>query len=225
MNRQMLEHYIRLTEFLGQVLGPDYEVALHDLTDKNHALIAIANNHISGRQVGAPLTNQALKMLEDQEHEQADYRLNYRGVSAAGRALRSSTLFIKQGGRLVGMLCISFDGSKYLSISESILQLCHPNAFVETNFQLDRARITQRVPDDDGAERIQASLDALAEDAVAKALADAKGRPLAAYDRLALVRSLEADGVFLVKGAVNRVARLLGVSQATLYRDLKAVRR
>lgn len=225
MHRQLLEHYIRLTEFLGQVLGPDYEVALHDLSDKNRSIVAIANNHISGRQVGAPMTNMALKMLMDKAYEQADYRLNYRGVSLAGRTLRSSTLFIKQGGRLVGLLCINFDDSKYHAISESILQLCHPNAFVETNFQLDAARIEHRAPDDEGAERFQASLDALAEEAVAKALADAKGQSLTAHDRLALVRSLEADGIFLVKGAVGRVARLLGVSQATLYRDLTAVRK
>ncbi|NLD33686.1 MAG: hypothetical protein GX653_02130 [Clostridiales bacterium] len=225
MNRQLLEHYVKLTAFLGQVLGPDYEVALHDLTDKSQSLIAIANSHISGRQVGAPLTNMALKMLMDREYEQADYRLNYRGETEDGRTLRSSTLFIKHGGRIVGMLCINFDHSKYLSISESILQLCHPNAFVETNFQLDEARITHRAPDDEGAERIQASLDALAEDAVAKALAEAQGQPLAVHDRLALVRRLEADGIFLVKGAVGRVAGLIGVSQATLYRDLKVVRR
>lgn len=225
MNRQLLEHYIKLTAFLGQVLGPDYEVALHDLTDKSQSLIAIANSHISGRQVGAPLTNMALKMLMDREYEQADYRLNYRGETEDGRTLRSSTLFIKHSGRIVGMLCINFDHSKYLSISESILQLCHPNAFVETNFQLDEARITHRAPDDEGAERIQASLDALAEDAVAKALAAAQGQPLAVHDRLALVRRLEADGIFLVKGAVGRVAGLIGVSQATLYRDLKVVRR
>lgn len=225
MNRQLLEHYVKLTAFLGQVLGPDYEVALHDLTDKSQSLIAIANSHISGRQVGAPLTNMALKMLMDREYEQADYRLNYRGETEDGRTLRSSTLFIKHGGRIVGMLCINFDHSKYLSISESILQLCHPNAFVETNFQLDEARITHRAPDDEGAERIQASLDALAEDAVAKALAAAQGQPLAVHDRLALVRRLEADGIFLVKGAVGRVAGLMGVSQATLYRDLKVVRR
>lgn len=225
MNRQLLEHYVKLTAFLGQVLGPDYEVALHDLTDKSQSLIAIANSHISGRQVGAPLTNMALKMLMDREYEQADYRLNYRGETEDGSTLRSSTLFIKHGGRIVGMLCINFDHSKYLSISESILQLCHPNAFVETNFQLDEARITHRAPDDEGAERIQASLDALAEDAVAKALAAAQGQPLAVHDRLALVRRLEADGIFLVKGAVGRVAGLMGVSQATLYRDLKVVRR
>ena len=31
----ILQHYIKLTEFLGKALGPDYEVALHDLTRKD----------------------------------------------------------------------------------------------------------------------------------------------------------------------------------------------
>ena len=65
MANPLLQHYIKLTEFLGQALGPDYEVALHDMTDKNRSIVAIANNHISGREIGAPLTNVALKILMD----------------------------------------------------------------------------------------------------------------------------------------------------------------
>ena len=45
----LLQQYMKLTEFLGLTLGPDYEVALHDLTNKDRSIIAIANNHISGR--------------------------------------------------------------------------------------------------------------------------------------------------------------------------------
>ena len=55
MANSLLQHYIKLTEFLGHALGPDYEVALHDLTDKNRSIIAIANSHVSGRQVGLSL--------------------------------------------------------------------------------------------------------------------------------------------------------------------------
>lgn len=47
----ILQHYIKLTEFLGKALGPDYEVALHDLTRKDRSIIAIANNYISGREL------------------------------------------------------------------------------------------------------------------------------------------------------------------------------
>lgn len=92
----ILEQYKKLTEFLGLALGPDYEVALHDLTDKNRSVIAIANGHISGREVGAPLTNLALSILRDKSYETSDYRLHYYGVSVNGKDLRSNTLFIKE---------------------------------------------------------------------------------------------------------------------------------
>ena len=93
MVNPLLRHYVKLTEFLGQALGPDYEVALHDLTDKNRSIVAIANNHVSGRNVGAPLTNVALKILMDKSYENQDYVLHYRGISMNGRKLRSSTFF------------------------------------------------------------------------------------------------------------------------------------
>ena len=115
MANPLLQHYIKLTEFLGQALGPDYEVALHDMTDKNRSIVAIANNHISGREIGAPLTNVALKILMDKSYETQDYRLHYCGLSAEGKTLRSSTMFIKHNGKLVGMLCINFDDSRYLA--------------------------------------------------------------------------------------------------------------
>lgn len=85
MANPLLQHYAKLTEFLGQALGPDYEVALHDLTDKNRSIIAIANNHVSGREVGAPLTNVALQILMDKSYETQDYRLHYCGLSARGQ--------------------------------------------------------------------------------------------------------------------------------------------
>ena len=118
MANPLLQHYIKLTEFLGQALGPDYEVALHDMTDKNRSIVAIANNHISGREIGAPLTNVALKILMDKSYETQDYRLHYCGLSAEGKTLRSSTMFIKHNSKLVGMLCINFDDSRYLAASE-----------------------------------------------------------------------------------------------------------
>ncbi|MEG1747831.1 MAG: PAS domain-containing protein, partial [Oscillospiraceae bacterium] len=61
MVNPIVQQYIQLVDFLGYALGPDYEIALHDLTNQNQSIVAIANNHISGRQVGAPMTNVGLK--------------------------------------------------------------------------------------------------------------------------------------------------------------------
>ena len=111
----LLQQYMKLTEFLGLALGPDYEVALHDLTNRDRSIIAIVNNHISGREIGAPLTNMALGILRDRSYETSDYCLQYHGISVNGKDLRSNTFFIKQDGRLIGLLCINFDAIRICS--------------------------------------------------------------------------------------------------------------
>ena len=60
MTADLIRRYSLLVEFLGRILGPDYEIVLHDLSRKQPSVIAIANGQISGRTIGAPLTNVAM---------------------------------------------------------------------------------------------------------------------------------------------------------------------
>ena len=223
MASPLLQHYIKLTEFLGYALGPDYEVALHDLTDKDRSIVAIANNHISGRDVGAPLTNVALRILRDKSYEKQDYILHYLGVSSTGKTLRSSTMFIKKDGKLVGMLCINFDDSRYQAVSDALLRLCHPDQFVDTNFQVD-ADAAQR---SDPAERFPTSIHGVAADAVLREL-ERRGitaSRLNAEERIQIISALDEAGIFLLKGAVKDVADALECSQASIYRYLTLIRK
>lgn len=205
----LLQHYVKLTEFLGQALGPDYEVALHDLTDKNRSIIAIANNHVSGREIGAPLTNVALSILQDKSYESSDYRLHYYGVSINGKDLRSNTMFIKQDGRLIGMLCINFDDSRYRAISNQVMGLCHPDIFVEDV-------VMPAAPEPGAApsparhtpEKFHNSTEAVAVDAINRELErlGVTADRLTSEERLKIIEALEANGIFLLKGAVKDVA-------------------
>ncbi len=222
-----LKQYIGLTEFLGQALGPDYEVALHDLTDKNRSIIAIANNHVSGREIGAPLTNVALKILMDKSYETQNYRLHYAGVSARGKTLRSSTLYIKQGGKLIGMLCINFDDSRYQEVSRDVLRLCHPDNFIRTNFTQDSLYESPAAVTQPSTESFHNSIDAVASDAVNRELSrlGVTAERLTADERMQIIGALEAGGIFLLKGAVKDVADALQCSQASVYRYLSQVKK
>ena len=227
MNPHLLQQFSKLTEFLGRALGPDYEVALHDLTDKDCSIVAIANNHISGREIGAPLTNVALKIIADRSYLTSDYRVHYRGLSADGKMLRSSTFFLKdENGALVGLLCINFDDSRYKAISDSILGLCHPDAFVETNFLFDEHRLmTQRTPED--PETFQHTPRGVAGSEVATVLRDMNvaAERLTQDEKMEVVGVLESRGVFLLKGAVKDVAEALCCSPASVYRYLSKLRK
>ncbi len=44
-------------------------------------------------------------------------------------------------------------------------------------------------------------------------------------ERLSLLSFMEERGVFLVKGALDRVAQRLGISKVRLYADLDALRK
>ncbi|WP_321340380.1 PAS domain-containing protein [Breoghania sp.] len=227
MNAPWMQPYVKMTEFLGLVLGPDYEVALHSLEDPERSIIAIANGHVSGRTIGAPITSVALQAIVNHSHETEDFRLNYTGITGDNRVLRSSTFFIKdEAGALVGLLCINFDDSRYRELSDRILKLRHPDIFVDNNFVYNETiSAVESKPSLKEAENFHSSLPGLTEDVLARSLErlDVAPNRLSRQEKFALVRELEATGFFLVKGAVKQIAERLGCSQTTIYRYLNRI--
>ena len=49
MDKELKRHYTQIVDFLGHILGPDYEVALHELKDDSNEIIAIAGGDLTGR--------------------------------------------------------------------------------------------------------------------------------------------------------------------------------
>lgn len=56
-NQEILKLYIPIVEFIGEICGNNYEIVLHDISQPDSSIVAIKNNHISGREVGGPLTD------------------------------------------------------------------------------------------------------------------------------------------------------------------------
>ena len=222
----LLQQYIKLTEFLGLALGPDYEVALHDLANKDHSIIAIANSHISGRKLGAPLTNMSLSILRDKSYEHTDYHLHYYSINVNGKDLRSSTFFIKDNGKLIGLLCINFGDSRCQNICDRILSLCHPDLFVTDVLPQAGATWDEALEDCPAAEKFCNSADAVAVDAINWELERMGVTPkqLTPEKRLQVIAALEAGGLFLLKGAVKSAAASLRCSQASVYRYITQIK-
>ena len=94
-----LESYKVLVDFLADYLGENTEVVLHDLSDCQSSIVAIRNGDISGRELGAPVTDYGLKLIKNEAYKEAPYRVNYRGMSPRGNIIRSATYFIKDADR------------------------------------------------------------------------------------------------------------------------------
>ena len=207
--------YIPLVEFLGQLLGEDAEVLLHDVSDFSHSIVAIANSHISGRSVGGPATDLVLRTWQSREYLGHDYLVNYVSDSRDGRRLRSSTFFIRNSDReVIGFLCVNIDDRRLEQARDLIDSMLGAN---------QRAA----VPKEEASENLVISMDDLTHTKV-RTVIDAAGidvSRMSREERISCVLRLEEMGVFLIKGSVAQVAEMLGISEPTAYRYLNLVRR
>jgi predicted transcriptional regulator YheO len=209
---QLLAKYIPLVDFLAQVLGPDAEVVLHDVEDMDRSVVAIRNGQVSGRGVGSPATNMVLKIVQEGRGSKVDYLTNYKGLATDGRALRSSTYFIHdEKNILIGLLCINIDTSKLEFIRD----------------YLDRLLPAQSATSEEAVEHFSSSVEELAFDSISTVIKSTGTAPrrMLQEEKIAVVRRLDQEGIFLLKGAISRVASELEVSEATLYRYLTNVRK
>lgn len=213
-----LKAYIPLVDFIAGIVGSNCEVVLHDCSNVDESIIAIKNNHISGRKVGGPLTDLGLKLLKEGSYKKKNFLLNYPGKSADGRKLRSATYFIKdEKGELIGMLCINIDLTDALAAQKFI------NGFIKTdgdNYDFREpagAESFLGIP-----ENLSNSIDEIVYATIEHTINGLAIPPerLSPEEKTAVVQQLNEKGVFLLKGAVASVAKILKVSENTVYRYL-----
>jgi predicted transcriptional regulator YheO len=209
----LLAKYSPLVDFLAEVCGKDTEVVLIDVSDMDHSVAAIRNGNISGRAIGSPASSVALKVMKAGVQGDADYLVNYRGVANDGKTLRSSTYFIRDGERrIIGMLCLNVDTGK-----EEQLR----------SFLDGIPKLSDVDKPETSIERFKSSVEDIANDSIERAVRETGMPPsrLSQDEKIAIVKELNEDGVFLLKGSIAYVAEKLCVSEATVYRYLNGIKK
>jgi len=200
-------------ELLGRVasaavatLGPETEVVVHDLRHPEHSVVAISGT-LTARQVGAPVPDPEL--LPGVVDAKVDDELRRTATTPGGRTLVCSTVWIRDAARhVVGALCINVDVSG----------LRQARDLIERHIGTDGRDIP---PFSTFASSVPEFTHAAVNAALASGLREGRLRKA---ERARVVRQLDAQGVFALRGSVDAVAAELGVSRASIYADLKALR-
>lgn len=139
---ETVRRFLPMVDFLEQVLGKNSEIVLHDFSDPDHAIVDIRNGIVSGRKVGGPATDLALKIMHDAKYRDLPFITGYEGRGAGGKTLESATYFIRENDEIVGMLCVNTDLSTVRSINAMAQQLmaCFDAAPTRTGARLYRGR-------------------------------------------------------------------------------------
>ena len=214
MKTDVLDYYKKLVEFLGAVMGENTEVVLRDCRKPNHDIIAIANGHVSGRTIGAPITDFTLSILANEAWREKDYVVNYIGKGAANKRLRSSTYFIRERGELVGQFCINVDMTPYEGMMEQIRTLSGMNLIHGIG---DPNVVCEGPVENFTEDAIGDILNKAVVAVVGSSEAIVRER-LTQQDRMQIISELNRAGLFHIKGTVGRVADYLYCSEASVYR-------
>lgn len=202
---------------IAAITGRECEVVVHDLRCPERSVVAIANGHVSGRQIGSPLiggpmNDIALKALARGVSPNPEI-LTYQTTTSDGRVLKSTTtLYYNLDCAPFAALCLNHDLSIPLAAARWLDQLVGATGAVTEH----------------GSQPVHPSRDfgLVLDELIAECLGRESG-PIDQLDRearLRIVAELEGRGAFLLRGSVVRVADALGISKFTVYSYLDEVR-
>ena len=209
-DREILESYIAVAEGIGRVFGNCCETTIHSLENPFKSLIYINHGEVTGRQIGSPLTDLALELVEKAKNTTEDMVGPYFSRTASGKLLRAVTVFIRNENKdLIGFICINLDISAPLNQFMKILEPQEESG-----------------AKDSVSENYSNTVEDLVHSAflsVQKKMSQTTGVAPIEKNRK-IVQKLQELGIFEIKGAVDTVAAELGVSKFTIYNYLRDVR-
>ena len=224
--RPELAPWIRFADALARMQGPSTEIVLHDLTNPAHSVVYVVNGDITDRKVGQGVRHLVPEMLTSHEGKPiGPWWFRYRT-----KLIRATTeLIYDKDGEIIGALCVNEDvtGEErlFLSLEGRLPGLTMTDlkadgdtaGLIKPETSVKDAELSGKP---DSVRKTVFRL--ISETAAQKAYAEAKtNRDV----RRRLVRDLKERDVFLLKGSIEELARLLGLSKVTIYSDLDALRR
>lgn len=218
MDNEIFRHYQNIMNYFGEILGPNYEFVLHILdTDGGSHIGHIVNGDLSGRSLNGPLTNYAKQLINEKVYLDKDHVVGYVGEGPRGKKFRSSTLFIKDHkGELQGLLCINFDADVYRKVAKDILTLAH--------LSIDIEQIERKTEQEQPVEKLHDNVSNIIYTVIDKDILES-GAQLSPEQKKLAISKLKEYGVFDIKGTINEVADIMGMSESSVYRYLQMVSR
>jgi predicted transcriptional regulator YheO len=202
-------------EALSSVAGQHMEIVLHDLEHPEASVLRIVNGHVSGRQVGSSLLEGPENdmgfmglLAQEASAEKTDPTVfsNYRTVGPQGRSLRSSTvLFRDMNGKATLSLCFNADYSDVEATREALARLIPADSVStdsKTGLESKMNEIIRTCIPPSGQLRAGATK----------------------KEKVEIIRQMQENGLFIVRGGVEMAARVLGVSRYTVYNYLDEIK-
>lgn len=214
MDKTKLEFLKNLSRSIISVFGDRCEVAIHDFSDLKRSLVHIEGS-ISKRLVGSPVPDMHYRLLKEFGDDAPD-KFGYKSTTSDGKTLKCSSNMVRDDeGKIEGCFCINFNVTDFTFLATAFNDF----TFIPNKSASGKSNGTnQNEPPDTFAETMESAIDfAVVEQGKIPSMMDKT-------DKLEVMRWLDKDGVFMIKGSVDYMAKIFGASKYTIYNYLKQIR-
>ena len=203
-----LKKYIPIANMIAKTFGRQCEVVIHDLSIPQNSVVYTLNNHVTGRQIGQSFEHLVKEVLLSKNFD-GDCTANYMTVIKDGREIKSSTTLLRDsGGKPIGALCINVD----------VKPLKDAMSFLGDLLNVEQAKPEVEV---EPFSNVMEIVDELIDKIIDQDNVDNLKRK----DKLDLIQFMDDKGVFLIKGAIDKVAERLNISKVTVYSYLDKIKK
>jgi predicted transcriptional regulator YheO len=212
---QYVKKFISIADFLGEVLGSNTEILLHDLTDYKRSIVHIINGHISNRKIGDPITDLVLEFMATESKGDKQFISKYNSKTIEGRLLYSSTYFIRDNSnKIVGALCLNSD---YYEVKKSLSFLTS----LLPNYVDDKTLSINNIKENLNSDPQELTLNKI--DAIINEF-DIEPNRMTTEEKTDVIAALNDCGIFNIRGSVQEVANKLQMSEPSIYRYIKKIK-
>ena len=196
----LLKTYFPIADIIAGTFGSSCEVVVHDLSQPVSSVVYVVNEQVTGRRIGQSFDHLVKQVLLNKDFKD-DRVTNYMFATQDGKKIKSSSALIRDGsGEVIGMLCINCDISVGLKMQEQLA------VFLGTDIQ-------EVIAEKDVGQDV---MEVIAE-LILKIIGTTDVNNLTRKKSVEIVKFMDEKGIFLVKGAIDKVAALMGVSRVTIY--------
>jgi predicted transcriptional regulator YheO len=212
-----IEKYLSIVDFLGEVLGKNTEIIVHDLSNLENSIVYSINSHISNRKEGDTITDLLLEFLQNESKNNTNFICKYNSKTINNKILYSSTYFLRdEDMALIGAICLNSDYSE-LDKSFNVITSFLPN-FKTKEIKKDTVIIKENLHNN-AQELTLNKINSIVEEF------PTNPKRMTTDEKAEAIANLDKSGVFLIKGAVEKVATELFMSESSIYRYLKKIKR
>lgn len=206
-----LENYVSVANMIADTFGDHCEVILHDFSIPQNSVVYTRNNVVTNREIGQSFTEYFVKEVLLSRKFKDDVSANYVMKGAHGQTIKSSTVLIRdQNDKVIGSLCVNTDITYMKGMMEQFISMMG---------------IEEPSAENDNEVAVLPNIKEIVDDIIEHTIGDRNVDDMSRDQKIELMRFMNDKGLFLIKGAADKVAERMNISKVTVYSYLDEIKK